>query len=350
MGIAIVTGAAGLVGAHSVEQFHALGLDIFGLDNDMRRFFFPGITSSDGTRARLESLARYRHFDHDIRDEAALNALFEVYGQDIAVVVHAAAQPSHDWAAEQPLTDFSVNAMGTLLLLEATRRHCPEAAFIFCSTNKVYGSRPNELPLIGLERRWDLNESHPYFPHGIPEQMSIDGTKHSLFGVSKAAADLMVQEYGLYFGMRTGVFRAGCITGASHRGAVQHGFLAYLASCVATGRRYEVIGHDGKQVRDNIHAADVARAFVAFFQSPRSGEVYNIGGGRPRSCSVIEAIDLFEEAFGKKLDREYVPQSRPGDHIWWISDMGRFQKHYPSWTPRFSLKSIVDEFAEELRG
>ena len=265
------------------------------------------------------------------------------------MVVHAAAQPSHDWAAEQPIIDFSVNAMGTLLLLEGVRRHCPEAAFIFCSTNKVYGSRPNDLPLVERETRWELDANHPYFPRGVAEDMSIDATKHSLFGVSKAAADLMVQEYGRYFGMKTAVFRAGCITGGAHRGAAQHGFLAYLAECAASGRRYEIIGHGGKQVRDNIHARDLVRAFVEFFRRPCSGEIFNIGGGRARSCSVLEAIGRFERAFSRRLEQQYVPQARLGDHVWWISDCGKFERAYPSWTQRHSLDDIFAEFVTEHR-
>jgi CDP-paratose 2-epimerase len=350
MSIAIVTGATGLVGAHAAEEFHALGLDVVGIDNDMRRSFFPEVASAGPIRAQLEaSLPGYRHVDQDIRDEAALNALFGRYGEDISVVIHTAAQPSHDWAAERPVADFSINATGTLLLLDNARRHCPEAPFIFCSTNKVYGSRPNELPLVELETRWEIEESHPYFPRGVSEDMSIDATKHSLFGVSKAAGDLMVQEYGLYFGMKTAVFRPGCVTGAAHRGAAQHGFLAYLAQCVASGSPYTVIGHGGKQVRDNMHARDLARGFVEFFRRPGSGEVYNIGGGRSRSCSLLEAIALLERAFGRKLDRRYVSQARSGDHAWWISDSSKFESAYPDWTQRHSFEDIIAEFVTERR-
>ena len=350
MSVAIVTGATGLVGVHAVEEFHALGLDVVGVDNGLRRSFFPDVASDEPIRTRLEStLARYTHLDQDIRDQAALNALFGRYGKDISVVVHAAAQPSHDWAAERPVADFSINATATLLLLDSARQHCPEAAFIFCSTNKVYGSRPNDLPLIERETRWEIAESHPYFPRGVPEDMSIDATKHSLFGVSKAAGDLMVQEYGHYFAMKTAVFRAGCVTGAAHRGTAQHGFLSYLAACVASGRSYKVIGHGGKQVRDNIHARDLARGFVEFFRRPGSGEVYNIGGGRSRSCSILEGIALLEGAFGRKLDKQYVPQARSGDHVWWISDCSKFERAYPGWTQRHSFEDIIAEFVTERR-
>ena len=346
MSVAIVTGATGLVGAAAVERLHAEDFDVVGLDNDMRRRFFPEVSSNDRIVNRLTALARYTHRAHDIRDETAIGRVFAAYGRDIRLIVHAAAQPSHDWAVDDPLTDFSVNATGTLLLLEATRKHCPEAAFVFCSTNKVYGSRPNELPFIEHEMRWEIDAEHRYFHRGITEDFGIDATTHSLFGVSKAAADLMVQEYGRYFGMKTAVFRAGCVTGAGHRGATQHGFLAYLARQIATGGRYDVIGHKGKQVRDNIHADDLVDAFIAFFRRPGSGEIYNIGGGRERSCSVIEAIELFEKGFARKLERRYIPQARLGDHVWWITDCGKFKRAHPNWMPRHSLADIVDELVQ----
>jgi CDP-paratose 2-epimerase len=350
MSTAIVTGATGLVGAEVVRLFHAEGMDVVGIDNDMRRQFFSGVAPDDAIRKELSSsLKRYVHSDHDIRDEEALDALFARYGRNISVVVHTAAQPSHDWAAQNPLVDFSVNATGTLVLLEAARKHCPEAAFVFCSTNKVYGARPNELPLLEQQTRWEIETRHSYFERGIPEDMSIDRTMHSLFGVSKAAADLMVQEYGVYFGMKTAVFRAGCITGSRHRGTKQHGFLAFLANCVASGQTYEVIGYGGKQVRDNIHAHDLASAFLEFSRNPRNGEVYNIGGGRERSCSVLEAIESFQQSFGRKLQWRYNPQSRAGDHIWWISDISKFRGHYPGWQLQYSLEDIVADFASAYR-
>jgi CDP-paratose 2-epimerase len=278
----------------------------------------------------------------DIRDAAAVDAVFARYGAEVKVVVHTAAQPSHDWAAREPATDFGVNAVGTLNVLEATRQHCPEAVFIFTSTNKVYGDTPNRLPLRELEHRWEIDPAHP-FHIGIDESMSIDQTKHSLFGASKAAADLLVQEYGRYFGMRTMSMRGGCLTGPSHAGAELHGFLAYLMKCTVEGKPYRVFGYKGKQVRDNIHSHDLVEAFWHFFQAPRVGEVYNLGGSRHSNCSMLEAIQLCEEISGRKLDWTYVEDNRVGDHIWWISDVRRFQAHYPQWQYRYGLREILEE-------
>ena len=260
----------------------------------------------------------------------------------MGVIVHTAAQPSHDWAAREPHTDFSVNAVGTLNLLEATRQHCPEAVFIFTSTNKVYGDTPNALPLRELERRWEIDPSHIYHT-GIDETMSIDQTKHSLFGASKVAADVLVQEYGRYFGMKTACFRGGCLTGPAHAGTELHGFLAYLMKCAATGRPYRVFGYKGKQVRDNIHSHDLVEALWQFSQAPRVAEVYNLGGSRHSNCSMLEAITLCEEISGKKLDWSYVEDNRIGDHIWWVSDVRKFQKHYPDWKYQFDLKAILQQ-------
>jgi CDP-paratose 2-epimerase len=350
MSIAIVTGATGLVGSEAVRRFHSEGLDVIGIDNDMRRTFFANIASADSIRSNLEaSLPRYHHVVHDIRDEAAVDALFAKHGKSISVIIHAAAQPSHDWAADNPLTDFSVNALGTLVLLEAARNHCPDAVFIHCSTNKVYGAQPNALPFVEHETRWEPEAIHPFFAHGVTEAMSIDRTMHSLFGVSKTAADLMVQEYGLYHGMRTVAFRCGCITGGGHRGAPQHGFLSYLAECAAKGKTYQIIGYKGKQVRDNIHASDLVSAFAEVLRNPRSGAVYNIGGGRERSCSVIEAAELFQSAFSRTLPTQRVETPRLGDHIWWITDTALFRSHYPDWTQRFTLQDIVDELTAAHR-
>jgi CDP-paratose 2-epimerase len=309
----------------------------------MRARFFGAEASTALTRTKLEkSLENYRHEAVDIRDNTAVNAVFAKLGTSIKVVVHTAAQPSHDWAARDPHTDFSVNATGTLNLLEAARQHCPEAVFIFTSTNKVYGDTPNRLPLRELERRWEIDLSHPYH-EGIDETMSIDQTKHSLFGASKVAADILVQEYGRYFGMKTAIFRGGCLTGPAHAGTELHGFLAYLMKCTATGRSYRVFGYQGKQVRDNIHSHDLVEAFWQFFQTPRSGEVYNMGGSRHANCSMLEAIALCEEISGKKLDWTYVEDNRIGDHIWYVSDVRKFQKHYPNWKYRYGLKEILNE-------
>ena len=343
MSIVIVTGAAGLIGSETSKRFHAEGLDVVGIDNNMRAKFFGAEASTQKTRVTLEqSLKNYKHEEADIRDFAAIEAIFKKYGKDVKAVVHTAAQPSHDWAAREPHTDFTVNANGTLNMLEATRLHAPEAAFIFTSTNKVYGDTPNRLPLIAGEKRWEIEASHPYHI-GIDESMSIDQTKHSLFGASKVAADVVAQEYGRYFGMKTVCFRGGCLTGPGHAGTELHGFLAYLMKCTATGKPYRVFGYHGKQVRDNIHSHDLVEAFWQFVLAPRSGEVYNIGGSRHSNCSMLEAIDLCEEISGKKLSWTYVEDNRIGDHIWWVSDVRKFQAHYPNWKYRYDLKSLLTE-------
>ena len=347
MSVVLVTGSAGLIGSEAARFYVKEGNDVLGIDNDMRRVFFGDDASTDWNRDRLKAElgARYRHEPVDIREVALVERLFQEYGTDIRLVIHAAAQPSHDWAARDPQTDFGVNANGTLNLLEATRRHAPEAPFIFISTNKVYGDTPNRLPLIELEKRWEIAEDHTY-SGGIREDMSIDQTLHSLFGASKAAADILVQEYGRYFGMKTACFRGGCLTGPSHSGTELHGFLAYLMRCVVTGAPYMVFGYAGKQVRDNIHSADLVRAFHEFAKAPRSGEVYNIGGGRFSNCSMLEAIDLCEEITGKKLNWTYSDQNRRGDHIWWVSDNGKFMKHYPDWRLDYDVRMILEEIHE----
>ena len=349
MSVAIVTGSAGLIGSETCKAFHDRGFDIAGVDNDMRAQFFGPEASTSHTRQALErSLPRYRHHDVDIRDVGKVNAVFERHGAAIRAVIHTAAQPSHDWAARDPLTDFGVNANGTLNLLEATRRHCPDAVFIFTSTNKVYGDAPNRLPLEELPLRWEIAPGHAS-ANGIDENLTIDQSRHSLFGASKAAADLLVQEYGRYFGMKTVCFRGGCLTGPAHAGTELHGFLAYLMKCVVTGRPYRVFGYKGKQVRDNIHSHDLVAAFWEFFQSPRSGEVYNIGGGRHSNCSMLEAIQLCEEISGRKLQWTYVEENRIGDHIWYISDLRKFQSHYPQWKFRYDLRGILEEIHAACR-
>lgn len=349
MSVALVTGSAGLVGSESCKKLHAEGMEVIGIDNDLRAHFFGASASTAGNRARLEAtLSRYSHHHTDIRDKEAIFKLFERYGKGISLVVHTAAQPSHDWASRDPLMDFSVNATGTLNLLEATRQHAPEAVFIFTSTNKVYGDAPNSLPLIELENRWEIAPDHPY-AGGIDETLTIDQSKHSLFGCSKVAADVLVQEYGRYFGMKTVCFRGGCLTGPAHAGAELHGFLSYLMKCTAEGRPYRVFGYKGKQVRDNIHSHDLVNAFWSFYRQPRSGAVYNMGGGRHSNCSMIEAIQLCEEISGRKLDWSYVEENRSGDHIWWISDVRRFQRDYPEWHYRYDLKAILREIHEACR-
>lgn len=347
MAVAVITGSSGLVGSEAALYFAELGFDVVGIDNDMRRRFFGAAASTAWNRTRLErSLgARYTHLDVDVRDAAAIDAVFSRYGIDIELVVHAAAQPSHDWAAQDPVTDFSVNATGTLNLLEATRTRAPSAVFIFTSTNKVYGDNPNRLPLIEMETRWEIDPAHAYV-NGVPESMSIDRTMHSVFGASKVSADVLVQEYGRYFGLRTVSFRGGCLTGPAHSGAELHGFLSYLVRRTMTGEPYTVFGYGGKQVRDNIHSADLVRAFHEFYKAPRVGEVYNIGGGRFSNCSVIEAIALTQKITGRELSWTYTEVNRPGDHVWWISDMSRFSSHYPEWTREYDIEQIIASIYE----
>jgi len=347
MTVAIITGSAGLVGSEAVAYFATLGMDVVGIDNGMRGEFFGQEASTNGVRNRLcAEVPGYEHHEVDIRDADAISRIFDRYGLNIALIIHAAAQPSHDWAATNPSVDFTVNANGTSVLLEATRRFAPDAVFIFMSTNKVYGDRPNKLPLVEHETRWEVDVHHPYAARGIPETMSIDHTMHSLFGVSKVAADLLVQEYGRYFGMKTASFRGGCLTGPNHSGTQLHGFLAYLMKCAVTETPYTIFGYKSKQVRDNIHSADLIRAFNAFFQQPRAGEVYNIGGGRNSNCSMLEAISLCEKITGKAFHCKYVDENRRGDHIWWISDVTHFQEHYPDWKLQYNVPQILEEIYE----
>jgi CDP-paratose 2-epimerase len=350
MSVAIVTGSAGLIGSETVRFLTERGLEVAGIDNDMRSVFFGAEASTAWSRRRLEAeLPNYRHHNLDIRDSAAIDKVFAHYGREITAVVHTAAQPSHDWAARDPRTDFTINANGTLEVLEATRRHCPDAAFIFTSTNKVYGDRPNELPLVEHDRRWEVDPAHPFAAHGIDETMSLDGCLHSIFGASKIAADVMVQEYGRYFGMKTACFRGGCLTGPNHSGTHLHGFLAYLARCSVTGTPYVVHGYKGKQVRDNIHSYDLVSAFWSFIERPRSAEIYNMGGSRHASCSVLEAIEQCERIVGRPMNWRYEEQNRVGDHIWWISDVRKFQSHYPDWIYRYDLSATLEEIVEGIR-
>ena len=349
MNIAIVTGSAGLIGSEAVI-FFAEKMDlVIGIDNDQRAYFFGKEASTNWNRNRLiETVPNYKHHAVDIRNFSDLEKIFREYGKDIKIVIHTAAQPSHDWAAKEPLTDFTINANGTLHMLECTRLFCPEAAFIFTSTNKVYGDLPNYLPLIELETRWEIDPTHPYFKEGIDEQMSIDQTKHSLFGASKLSADILVQEYGKYFGMKTGIFRGGCLTGPQHSGTQLHGFLSYLMKCAITGDRYTIFGYKGKQVRDNIHSRDLVNMFWYFYQNPRQGEVYNAGGGRHSNCSMSEAILLCEQITGKKMNYEYSTSNRIGDHIWWISDVTKFKDHYPGWNWKYSIDDMLAQIYSNM--
>jgi CDP-paratose 2-epimerase len=348
MGTVIVTGSGGLVGSEAVAHFVEAGHDVVGIDNDMRAVFFGPEGSTARTTDRL--VERYsdsfRSESLDIRDGEGVRRLFERIGPALELVVHTAAQPSHDWAASDPHTDFGVNAVGTLNLLEAARHVKPDATFVFTSTNKVYGDRPNDLPLQDLGERLDLPEDHRYHG-GIDTSMSIDATMHSIFGVSKAAADLMVQEYGRYFGIPTVCFRGGCLTGPSHAGAQLHGFLSYLMRCTATGERYTVFGYDGKQVRDNMHSSDVVGAIAAFHAAPRVAAIYNLGGGRDASCSMREAIAACERIAGRELDWTLSDQARRGDHRWWISDLAEFERDYPAFEFRYDLERTLREIHDE---
>ena len=347
MPVAIITGAGGLIGSEAVEHFIAEGFDVVGIENDMRaRFFGPEASTSHVTERLVGDHPEFRHENADIRDRDAVDRIFREHAGRIELVVHTAAQPSHDWAASEPQTDFSVNANGTLNLLEASRAHSPDAPFIFCSTNKVYGDTPNHLPLEELELRLELPESHPYH-RGIDTSMSIDASTHSLFGVSKAAADLLVQEYGYYFEMPTVCFRGGCLTGPQHAGAKLHGFLAYLMKCTVTGTPYTVFGYDGKQVRDSIHSADLIAAFAAFHAAPRPAAVYNIGGGRASNCSMIEAIEMCQSIAGRELSWELSPQARIGDHRWWISDLEPFRRAHPDWDITYDVEDVLREIHEQ---
>jgi len=342
--ICLITGSSGLIGSESVEFFSNKFDKIIGIDNNMRQVFFGANASTEwNTKKLVAQVSNFEHHAIDIRNVEELEVLFSKYNSDIKLIIHTAAQPSHDWAAREPLTDFTVNANGTLNLLEMTRLHAPAATFIFTSTNKVYGDSPNFLPLIELDKRWEIDESHPYFKEGIDEHMSIDQTKHSLFGASKVAADILVQEYGKYFGMNTGVFRGGCLTGPNHSGTQLHGFLSYLMKCAITGDNYTVFGYQGKQVRDNIHSWDLVNMFWHFYQNPRQGEVYNAGGGRHSNCSMAEAIEMCEAITKKPMNYKYSEVNRIGDHIWWISDVSKFKAHYPTWTWKYNINDILSQ-------
>ncbi len=347
MKICIVTGSAGLIGSESVKFFSQKGFDVVGIDNNMREYFFGADASTAWVLDELkDAVPGFRNHAADIRDFGAISQIFQEYGKDVALVIHTAAQPSHDWAAREPFTDFGVNANGTLNVLEATRQFCPDAAFIFTSTNKVYGDTPNYLPLVEQETRWEIDKSHPFYAKGIDESMSIDNSTHSLFGASKVAADILVQEYGRYFGMKTGVFRGGCLTGPAHSGAELHGFLAYLMKCAATKKEYRIFGYKGKQVRDNIHSYDLVNAFYHFYQNPQGGKAYNMGGARFSNCSMLEAIQQCEEITGNKMLTQYVETNRTGDHIWYISDVSKFKADFPGWTHTKNITDILSGIFE----
>ena len=336
----LVTGSSGLIGSEVVDYFCDLGWEVHGIDNNMRADFFgPGGDTRWNQRRLLDRNDRFRHHQLDIRNRPDIVALLEEFHFDL--IVHTAAQPSHDLATKLPFDDFDVNAVGTLNLLEATRQHSREAVFVHMSTNKVYGDRPNRIRLKEMETRWDYDD--PQFANGIDEDFPIDQSKHSLFGASKVAADLLVQEYGRYFGMLTCCLRGGCMTGPNQSGVELHGFLSYLVKCNLERRRYRIFGYKGKQVRDNIHSLDVVRFIHAFWEKPRTGEVYNIGGGRANSCSILEAFERAESFSGKKMVSEYVDEHRQGDHICYISDQSKVQRHYPEWSISKGLDTIFEE-------
>jgi CDP-paratose 2-epimerase len=343
--IALITGSQGLIGSEAALFFGAHGFRVVGIDNDMRAYFFGQGASTKKMLPRLkEQLGeRYDHHEADIRDVAALEKIFKEYGKDIKIVIHTAAQPSHDWAAREPFTDFGVNAVGTLNMLEMTRRHTPAAVFIFTSTNKVYGDTPNALPLVEQAERWEVDPAHPFAKHGIDESMSIDRSKHSIFGASKVAADVMVQEYGRYFGMKTTVFRGGFLTGPAHAGTELHGFLSYLVKCAVEKKPYVIFGYKGKQVRDNIHSKDLISAFWQVYQKPRSGEVYNMGGSRHANVSMLEAIRIIKEISSHTVSWTLADDNRVGDHIWYVSDVRKFQSHYPAWRYEYDIPKTLTE-------
>lgn len=348
MKIAIVTGSSGLIGSKTTEFLHQKGFKVVGIDNDMRSYFFGNDSSTKSSNDLLLSqLDNYEYYHYDIRDFINLETIFKTYSSSIEIIVHTAAQPSHDWAAKEPLTDFSINATGTMNMLELTRLYAPKATFIFTSTNKVYGDRPNYLSGIREnELRWECyTDENELF--SIDETMSIDATKHSVFGASKVAADVMCQEYGRYFGLNVGVFRGGCLTGPNHAGAELHGFLSYLVKCIVHNKPYTIFGYKGKQVRDNIHSHDLVSMFWHFHQHPRPGEVYNAGGGRNNSTSIIEAIQTINRLAGTKWDNYTLSDTnRIGDHIWYISDLTKFQSHYPKWGITVTLEDTIQQMID----
>ena len=343
MKIALITGSCGLVGSESSSFFSKKGFKILGIDNNTRKFFFGKDGDISWVKKKLKkNLNNYNHSNIDIRNYLSLKKIFLKYKKNIKVIIHAAAQPSHDWAKNQPFIDFEINARGTLNLLELTKQYCPKAPFIFMSTNKVYGDNPNFLPLVEKKTRWEIKNNHKY-RDGIDETMSIDNCTHSFFGASKAYSDLIVQEYGKNVGLKTACFRAGCITGPNHSGAKLHGFLSYLVKSSLQNKKYTLIGYKGKQVRDNIHSEDLVSCFWEFYKKPKMGEVYNTGGGRYSNCSIIEALNLVEAITGKKIKKKILKENRVGDHIWYVTSMKKFKKHYPQWKQKYNTKKIIDE-------
>ena len=348
MSLAIITGSCGLVGSESVVFFSKKGFDVIGIDNNERKFFFGKDGDINWIKSKLKkNIKNYKHFNIDIRNYNSLENIFKKYKKKISVIIHCAAQPSHDWAKNRPFIDFDINAKGTLNLLELTKKYCAQSPFIFMSTNKVYGDNPNFLPIDEKKSRWEIKRKHKYFK-GIDENMSIDNCTHSFFGASKTYADLVVQEYGKNIGLKTTCFRAGCITGPNHSGAKLHGFLSYLVKSSLLKKEYTLIGYKGKQVRDNIHSYDLVNCFWEFYKRPTSGKVYNIGGGRLSNCSILEALHFVESISGVKIKKKILKANRIGDHIWYISDMRKFKKDYPNWKQKYSTKKIINELVSQF--
>lgn len=346
MSVALITGSCGLVGSESASFFAKKGFKIVGVDNNLRKFFFGKEGDVSWVKKKLKyNLKSYIHYNSDIRNFNSLEKIFKKYKKNISIIIHAAAQPSHDWAKNKAFIDFDVNARGTLNLLELTKLYCPDAPFIFMSTNKVYGDNPNYLPLVEKKTRWEIKNNHK-FKNGIDETMSIDNCTHSFFGASKSYADLIVQEYGRNIGLNTSAFRAGCITGPNHSGAKLHGFLSYLVKTSIYSKKYTLIGYKGKQVRDNIHSHDLVKCFWEFFKKPRSGQVYNVGGGRYSNCSIIEALQIVENITGIRIKKKILKENRIGDHIWYVSSMKKFRKHYPNWKQEYNSKKILEELVQ----
>lgn len=343
MSLAIITGSSGLVGSESVNFFCDKGFDVIGIDNNLRKFFFGKNGDTTWVKNKLNSeLKDYSHYNYDIRDKNKISNIFKKYSKDIKIIIHCAAQPSHDWAYQNPRLDFETNANGTLNLLQNFHKHCPKSVFINLSTNKVYGDNPNKLNLIEKKLRYELPKNHEYF-NGINEKMSVQNCVHSLFGVSKLSADLMVQEYGKNFGLKTVSFRAGCLTGPMHSGAELHGFLSFLVKQTINKKKYKIFGYKGKQVRDNLHSFDLVNAFWSFFKFPRNGEIYNIGGARKSNCSILEAIQIIEKLSGIRAKFKILKENRVGDHKWWISDVKKFKNHYPNWNIKYDSKKIIED-------
>ena len=346
MSIVIITGSTGLVGSEAVNFFCDKGFDVVGIDNNLRKFFFGKDGSTIWVKNKL--LKRNKNFKNlnlDVRNYKKLKKIFKKYSRNISLIIHCAAQPSHDYGKENPIIDFNVNATGTLNLLELTKKYCPDSPFIFMSTNKVYGDNPNKLKLIEKSNRWELSKKNKYFK-GIDENFSIDHCTHSFFGVSKTYADLIVQEYGNNVGLKTVCFRAGCITGPNHSGTKLHGFLSYLVKSSLSKKKYTIIGYKGKQVRDNLHSFDLVNCFWEFYKKPKKGEVYNIGGGKYSNCSVVEALNLVEKLTNIKIQRQIIKTPRVGDHIWYVSNLSKFKKDYPEWKQKYNTKKILKELIE----